>query len=466
MSEVKQANFNPIIPAEWQEKYADIKLTKTDTGEYLYGIPKDGGRKVKLKKSILDNAVEEGYSDAFKPEISREELLDQHIVQLENRIQELSVSLERNNKQTAIRLGKIDDVLKLVEKHLSSLGANTVDMRTLLDEGIIHVKEKEAHPAKPAQPAPETKSAKTIEELTQANEAKDARIAELEKRLAEAGLPAPEVVAPAVADPEAPSTATVVEVPAFEPTAATTETSAETVGRYPYRESRLRTFLRRLRRQPAAPEYYEIDESGQRYIIENDEIVYLDEIDRKERNGLIAAIGAVALATLGFGIYTAHEVEEIEHRQSIPARIVPGSIPKTHVDKPKVTVPKENSGKDSVTKDDEDSESSTNAQDRDEPLSGGQSYNENSKKDGHGLQLDIQPEMRVINNADGTRDLKFPNGKTVRLHWNRQGKLTSDTIRTLKENNYEVGQATSSFKDREGRRYQHAYSVVGDQDNH
>jgi hypothetical protein len=71
------------------------------------------------------------------------------------------------------------------------------------------------------------------------------------------------------------------------------------------------------------PEYAYVDERG-RYVIEDDEKIYVDE-----RNGMLGvlAIGATALALLGFNIYQSHEIEEIEHRQSQPN---PALIVKDH----------------------------------------------------------------------------------------------------------------------------------------
>jgi hypothetical protein len=249
----------------------------------------------------------------------------------------------------------------------------------------------------------------------------------------------------------------------------TTDTSTDSS--HPLRRGWLPTRWRQLRGiPPYVSEIREVPETGRRYYItETEERVYLDET-RGSGLGRTAAIGAGILGLLGI-LYIAHEVEEIEHAKGQPAKTI--VIKKPSIKKIIQTpTTKEGEDKETTTTSNEKDNTVTtpttttveSGQDNDESLNGVRAYNENSNVGGHGLQLDIQKDMRVTKNPNGTYNLALPSGKNLRLQWRESGRLTPDTVRALEAEHYEVGVRTSNFTDRENRTFTHQYSVIGDKE--
>jgi hypothetical protein len=254
-----------------------------------------------------------------------------------------------------------------------------------------------------------------------------------------------------------------------------------------------------LNRVPSGARYWEIDEVSERrqWVIpaEGDRAEVKEVYSNGRGIGTVLAIGILALELIGLGyhIHNKHDLEELEHRKPQPVRVYPKKIiekkPTKTITVPATTAPETEPGNTTTTtttttessagtsdndNDNDDmgaaqekssgNSSSENTSDRDEPLSGRNSYSENSKKDGHGLELDTNDGTTITKKDDGTYYLTGSNGKTIRLRFNHQGKLTGETVRNLKAEHYEVGQGHSVFRDREGHRFEHAYSTIGDQD--
>lgn len=142
---------------------------------------------------------------------------------------------------------------------------------------------------------------------------------------------------------------------------------------------------------------------------------------RRPINVLGAVAAAGALFAAGIGLWNHHELEEQEGYQAKPGYVSPNGL-----------------GGSGLT-----------------------SYFENSHPGGHGLQLDYPRIMKLTKNQDGTYTFKLRNGKTMKLVWNRQGKLTDYTIRALRKENISVGWAQTKFTNRQGSTYTHQYSVIG-----
>ncbi|MBX4197398.1 hypothetical protein KW801_02480 [Candidatus Saccharibacteria bacterium] len=252
------------------------------------------------------------------------------------------------------------------------------------------------------------------------------------------------------------------------PVATETVTTAETPTTRDIRRRFRRGWLAARWRQlrgipPAVTEYYEIPDTGRRYYVsEAGERVYLDET-RGSRADRAAAVGAAILGLAGIA-YIAIEVEEIKHRLGKPSKtVIINNNTKKVEQAPRTSTTEEEENEGATTPEGESGSAGT--QDRDEPLSGTGTYFENSNYGGDGLQLDTQGNMQVTKNADGTYSLSLANGRVVKLSWNRQGKLTRESVAAIKQEHYEIGQATTNFTDREGLQHQHAYSVIGDQDS-
>ena len=210
-----------------------------------------------------------------------------------------------------------------------------------------------------------------------------------------------------------------------------------TIARVDVGNSRLSRLRRRIRGGPPPPTHR--DDIGYHYYDGREPVYVEDSYVEDDRRGSAAAVlGAGILLLLGISAYTLHEVDEIEDHQAKPVQIQPKVVP------PVIVGPSEPAPK------------------RDVPLNDRAGFFENSNKGGHGLALDTPKGSKVLTLDDGTYYLRAASGKTYRLRFNTQGKLTGDTIRALRANNYQVGQAKDKFKDREGRTYTHAYSVVAD----
>jgi hypothetical protein len=92
--------------------------------------------------------------------------------------------------------------------------------------------------------------------------------------------------------------------------------------RYPYRERFAARLKRYAVRGPAPPEYYFTDDNGRYHLDEQGERIYIAD-EEPPRSGRAIAIGAAALALLGLGGYTLHEIEEIEHGQAKAHNVQP-----------------------------------------------------------------------------------------------------------------------------------------------
>jgi hypothetical protein len=190
---------------------------------------------------------------------------------------------------------------------------------------------------------------------------------------------------------------------------------------------------------------------GRRWVTDEEWSEYRTKYQNRNR----LAAGAAALAAVlagGWAIWATFELEDVEATAHRIEKKLNDTI--SH----EANTPQ--SGQ-------ENSSSGTNSNSSGENSAQGQeskkTYFENSKAGGHGLQLDMPSDVSATKNQDGSYDLKLASGKHIKIHWNRQGKLSEDSNRILKENHYGVKQKYTAFTDRENDTYTHRYSVISDQ---
>lgn len=302
----KQGEYQAI----WRNKDSDIPVTvvgfsgRENDEDYL----KIAGSNSGIARRELKFTSSEPEAD--KTGLSKEEILQLRITELENRIEEMSRSAERQT-QLEMRIDNLAKTLELVADSLDKGGFNTMEIRQQLDSGrepvrietsvdrakaAVRSKTKDSSEA-PAKEDPNQQIAR----LEALNAEQAAEISELKARL---GIGEPvetktETLDPVVAQPETPAAETEV---------VTKRPRKVVPVNYPWYR---RTWWNLRGERP--PTYTVDEETGIWYRGEGEDAVVVSQAEVKSSRGIgstIAAIGGAAL--LALGIYTAVEVEQIE----------------------------------------------------------------------------------------------------------------------------------------------------------
>jgi peptidoglycan hydrolase CwlO-like protein len=358
----RPADFNGLVPESWQDRYTDVELVESiDKPAYLLGIKKEGGKQ-KLGWGPLETSIKSAYKgytehpiDISEPQKPVEGTWNSRLGSLAitaiglkyhfNAKDYLAVkgsmagipreeiiwsSADRKTETQPLteREKQLQDQLNVVTRERNALKEENELLKTNLEsfsrtigelDARLEKVERETTAATPnggseILPPPKATTSQTEEQRAD------------ETRRVETAPPAQTASAPPVRDAtQEPTKGTVAETQTTLADGEVTKTEVTSTNedqQIRYRPSLIDRLRARIRGR-RLPEYAYVDERG-RYVIEDDEKIYVDE-----RNGMLGvlAIGATALALLGFNIYQSHEIEEIEHRQSQPN---PALIVKDH----------------------------------------------------------------------------------------------------------------------------------------